>query len=452
MNPYDFDLFVIGAGSGGVRAARTSAALGARVAIAEQRYLGGTCVNVGCVPKKLFVYASQYSAEFTASKGYGWRVNNPSFSWQHLIEQKNHEIARLNRVYESLLINAGVQLFDGHATLIDEHTVQIADQQVSAQYILIATGGRPFVAEFPGNDLVITSDQAFYLEHLPERIMIVGGGYIAVEFSCIFNGLGVETTLVYRGSLFLRGFDHEIRQHLARQLVDNGISLKFDSIITSVEATQTGLLANLASDEALHAGQIMYATGRRPNSAGLGLSALGIEVDEQGAVIVDFHGQTSVASIYAIGDVTNRMNLTPVALAEGMAVANCLFGDATETPLDYGTIPTCVFSQPNLASVGLTQQQAEQKYTQVTIYQSVFRPMKYSLTGIREQTLMKLVVDAQTDRVLGAHMVGPDAGEIIQGMAIAIKAGVTKTIVDSTIGIHPTAAEEFVTMRQPLSS
>lgn len=448
MSKYDYNLFVIGAGSGGVRAARMSSAFGARVAIAEERYLGGTCVNVGCVPKKLFVYASQFSSDFKTSAGFGWDVNETRFNWERLLEHKNLEIERLNGVYEKLLIDAGVSLFDGHASIVDEHTVRVGDQQFSAEYILVATGGWPVVPEFPGNDLAITSNQAFYLDRLPDRIAIVGGGYIAVEFAGIFNGLGVETTLIYRGPLFLRGFDQDIRQHLAVQLKAKGIKLQFESSVTSIEKAENGLNARLSSGEILCVDQIMYATGRKPKIDGLGLESVGVERDQHDAIIVNSNYQTSVVSIYALGDVTNRVNLTPVALAEGMALAKALFGN-TPTQVDYDYIPTCVFSQPNIGTVGLTEQQAEQQFGTIAIYKSIFKPMKYSLSDSNEQTLMKLIVDKQTDRVVGAHMVGPDAGEIIQGLAIAIKAGATKAVFDSTLGIHPTTAEEFVTMREP---
>lgn len=448
MSKYDYDLFVIGAGSGGVRAARMSSAFGARVAIAEERYLGGTCVNVGCVPKKLFVYASQFSSDFKTSTGFGWDVNETRFDWKRLLEHKNLEIERLNGVYEKLLVNAGVSLLDGHASIVDKHTVRIGDQQISAEYILVATGGWPVVPEFPGNDLAITSNQAFYLDRLPDRIAIVGGGYIAVEFAGIFNGLGVDTTLIYRGPLFLRGFDEDIRQHLAVQLKAKGVKLQFESSVTRIEKTESGLNVRLDSGEIQCVDKIMYATGRKPKIDGLGLEAVGVERDQHDAIIVNSNYQTSVASIYALGDVTNRVNLTPVALAEGMALAKALFGN-TPTQVDYDYIPTCVFSQPNIGTVGLTEQQAEQQFDAIVIYKSIFKPMKYSLTDSNEQTLMKLIVDKKTDRVVGAHMVGPDAGEIIQGLAIAIKAGATKAVFDSTIGIHPTTAEEFVTMREP---
>ena len=450
MSRYDFDLFVIGAGSGGVRAARVSSALGAKVAVAEERYLGGTCVNVGCVPKKLFVYASQFSTEFKTSEGYGWDVSKPGFAWERLIANKDREITRLNGVYESLLIKAGVRLVDGHASIVDAHTVKVAGQQFTAEHILIATGGWPVVPVFPGHEHIITSNDAFYLDHLPKRIIVVGGGYIAVEFAGIFHGLGVDTTLIYRGPLFLRGFDLDVRKHLALQLTDKGITLKFDSEITSIEKNENGFTATLNSGEALSAGQIMYATGRQPKSLELGLENLGVDLDENTAIAVNTHYQTSVPSIYAIGDVTNRVNLTPVALAEGNFLANQLFGNGS-SPLDYENIPTCVFSQPNLATVGLTQQQAEQRYTKITIYKSMFTPMKYAISENTEQAFMKLIVDADTDHVVGAHMIGPDAGEIMQGIAVAIKCGATKASFDSTIGIHPTSAEEFVTMRDASS-
>ncbi len=448
MSQYDYDLFVIGAGSGGVRAARMSSGLGARVAIAEERYLGGTCVNVGCVPKKLFVYASQYASEFNTSSGFGWSTNRPGFSWNQLIANKDQEIERLNGVYESILINAGVHLIDGHARIVDEHTVQVGEQIFSSEYILIATGGWPVVPDIPGNDLAITSNQAFFLDRLPDSIVIVGGGYIAVEFAGIFNGLGVDTTLLYRGSLFMRGFDLDIREHLQKQLIEKGIKLQFESEINHIESVGASLSISLDSGQMMTAGQVMFATGRKPKTGDLGLEKLGVKVDNQAAVIINASYQTTVPSIYAIGDVTNRINLTPVALAEGMVLARSLFGDKASSQLMYDNIPTCVFSQPNIATVGLTQEQAEKQYAEVAIYKSTFKPMKYSLSQNHEQTLMKLVVDVKTDLVLGAHMVGPDAGEIIQGIAIAIKAGATKANFDTTIGIHPTTAEEFVTMRE----
>ena len=449
MNHNPFDLFVIGAGSGGVRAARMAAGFGARVAIAEERYLGGTCVNVGCVPKKLLLMAANCSEQLTSAEHYGWSITNDGFNWPLLIDNKNREIERLNGIYERLLTDAGVELIDGRATVIDRHTVRVGDQHYRTEKILIATGGWPTIPDFPGNQHVINSNQAFFLQQLPERIIIVGGGYIAVEFASIFNGMGVDTTLLYRGPLFLRGFDLELRQHLAQEMSKRGVKIEFECNITAVEPYDSGYRATLTSGKTLDAGQIMYATGRCPNTTGLGLEAVGVALDSKGAIVVNEQYQTTVPSIYALGDVTNRVNLTPVALAEGMALARSLYGGDAAEPVDYRGIASCIFSLPNAATVGLTEEEAGMQYDQVAIYQSSFTPMKHTLTGSSEKTFIKLIVDQTTDRVVGAHMVGPDAGEIIQGIAIALKAGATKRQFDTTIGIHPTLAEEFVTLRDP---
>ena len=446
MDTYDYDLFVIGAGSGGVRAARMSAGFGASVAVAEDRYLGGTCVNVGCVPKKLFVYASHFAEEFANARGFGWKLETPSFNWPTLLNNKNKEISRLNGIYQSLLDNTGVTLFEGRATIVDAHTVSVSNQNITAGKILLATGGWPSVPEIPGKEHIITSNEAFFLESLPERVVVVGGGYIAVEFAGIFNGLGVDTSLLYRSSLFLRGFDMEIRQHLAEEMRKKGIKLEFDTNITSIEKADGEFQAKLTDERTLSTDLIMYATGRHPNTQNLGLEQAGVEMNEKNAVIVNEHYQTSIPSIYAIGDVTDRINLTPVATAEGTVLARALYNDQA-TIVDYADIPTCVFSQPNLGTVGLTEEQAREKYNHVDIYKSTFMPMKFSLSDSDERTFMKLVVDKTTDKVVGVHMLGPEAGEIIQGIGIAIKANATKAQFDATIGIHPTTAEEFVTMR-----
>jgi glutathione reductase (NADPH) len=446
MDTHDYDLFVIGAGSGGVRAARMSAGFGASVAVAEDRYLGGTCVNVGCVPKKLFVYASHFAEEFANARGFGWKLETPSFNWPTLLNNKNKEISRLNGIYQSLLDNTGVTLFEDRATIVDAHTVSVSNQNITAKRILVATGGWPSVPEIPGKEHIITSNEAFFLESLPERMVVVGGGYIAVEFAGIFNGLGVDTSLLYRSSLFLRGFDMEIRQHLAEEMRKKGIKLEFNTNITSIEKADGEFQAKLTDERTLSTDLIMYATGRHPNTQNLGLEQAGVEMNEKKAVIVNEHYQTSIPSIYAIGDVTDRINLTPVATAEGTVLARALYNDQA-TIVDYADIPTCVFSQPNLGTVGLTEEQAREKYTHIDIYKSTFMPMKFSLSDNDERTFMKLVVDKTTDRVVGVHMLGPEAGEIIQGIGIAIKAGATKAQFDATIGIHPTTAEEFVTMR-----
>jgi len=449
MAAYDYDLFVIGAGSGGVRAARMASAYGARVAVAEDRYYGGTCVNVGCVPKKLFVYASHFHEDFQASAGYGWNPGATDFDWSRLLANKNTEIARLQGVYDRLLRDAGVSIIDGRARLLDAHTVAVGEAQFRAERILVATGGWPSVPDIPGREHVITSNEAFFLESLPKSILIVGGGYIAVEFAGIFHGLGVETTLSYRGPLFLRGFDDDVREFLANEMRNKGIDLRFDSQVEAIERPGEQLKAHFADGSELQVDQVMYATGRVPNTAGLGLEALGVEQTWNGAIQVNADYQSSVPSIYALGDVTHRVNLTPVALAEGMALAKNLYA-GIPSEVDYDNIPTAVFSQPNIGTVGLTECQARARLTPIDVYRSSFTPMKHSLSGIKEQTLMKMIVDRDSDQVIGIHMVGPDAGEIIQGMAIAIRAGATKAIFDSTIGIHPTAAEEFVSLREPL--
>ena len=445
---YQYDLFVIGAGSGGVRAARMSAGFGAKAAIAEDRFMGGTCVNVGCIPKKLFVYASHYHEDFADAGSYGWENEAPNFNWQTLLNNKNKEIQRLNGVYHNLLQNAGVTLIEGRANLHDPHTVTVGKTSYTAERILIATGGWPTVPNIPGREHVITSNEAFYLDRLPDRIIIVGGGYIAVEFAGILHGLGVDTTLVYRGELFLRGFDAETREILAEEMRNKGVKLLFNTDINSITELGSEYIAQTSSGTELSAERIMYATGRHPNVDGIGLEQLGVQLNDYGGIIVNEDYQTSVPSLYAIGDVTHRYNLTPVATAEGTALARNLYGKQPMR-VDYDNIPTCIFSQPNLGTVGLTEEQAREKYREPVIYTSRFTPLKHTLTENTEKTFMKLIVDRESDRVLGVHMLGPEAGEIIQGIAIAIKAGATKAQFDATIGIHPTLAEEFVTMREP---
>lgn len=450
---YDFDLFVIGAGSGGVRAARFAAGFGARVAVAESRYLGGTCVNAGCVPKKLLVYGAHYSEDFEQAKGFGWSVGEARFDWPTLIANKDREIHRLNDIYRNLLVNSGVTLFEGHAKLRDPHQVEIGGQTYSAEHILIATGGWPQVPEFPGSEHAITSQEAFFLKQLPKRIVVVGGGYIAVEFASIFNGLGAEVTQLYRGELFLRGFDGAVRTHLQQELTKRGIDLQFNSDIERIDKQDDGSLQlSLKGGRQLTADCVFYATGRRPMLDNLGLENTQVKLDKAGYIEVDERYQSSEPSILAIGDVIGGVQLTPVALAEGMAVARRLFKPEQYRPVDYTHIPTAVFSLPNIGTVGLTEEDAKKAGHEVQIFESRFRPMKLSLTDNQERTLMKLVVDVKTDKVLGCHMVGPDAGEIIQGLAIALKAGATKQIFDETIGVHPTAAEEFVTLRTPVAS
>jgi len=450
MTQYDYDLFVIGAGSGGVRAARMASGHGVRVAIAEERYLGGTCVNVGCVPKKLFVYASQFQDQFDAAAGFGWTVGKSTFNWSSLIANKNQEIERLHAVYNNLLQKSGVRIINGRASLLDAHTVVVAGTEYSAERIIIATGGWPSVPDMPGKQHTVTSNEMFFLDQLPKRIIIVGGGYIAVEFAGILHGLGVNTTICHRGDKLLRGFDEDIRDFLAHEMTGKGIKLLLNTDIEAIESTGNCFAARLIDGSKVSTDLVMYATGRTPNSTGFGLEALGIELDDEGAIKVNDDYQTNVPSIYALGDVTNRVNLTPVAIAEGIALINKLYVNQSR-PVDYDHIPTAVFSQPPIGTVGLTEAQAREKYPDIDIYLTRFTPMKNTLSGMDERTLMKMIVVRSTDRVVGIHMVGTDAPEIIQGMAVAIRAGATKAVFDSTIGIHPTAAEEFVTLREPNS-
>jgi glutathione reductase (NADPH) len=452
MAEFDYDLFVIGAGSGGVRASRLSASFGARVAVAEERFLGGTCVNVGCIPKKLLVYASAFREELDeAADGYGWTVGDARFDWPTLIAAKNREIERLNGVYGRLLDDAGVERFDGRATLVDPHTVAMGDRRFTARHILVATGSTPNRPhEIDGIEHAITSDEAFYLEALPRKVLIVGGGYIAVEFAGIFHGLGAEVCQVYRGPVFLRGFDDDVRRHLADEMRAKGIDLQFDRVPVSIEATDEGVRATLDSGKVVEADVLLCATGRHPNTRGIGLEACGVELADDGAVVVDGYSNSSVPSIHAIGDVTNRINLTPVALHEGICLANTLFNDTPMMPV-HEAVPAAVFSQPPVGTVGLTEAEARTRFGEIDVYRSTFRALKQTLTSSRSRTMMKLVVDRGTQRVLGVHMVGHEAGEIVQGFAVAVKAGLTKAQLDATIGIHPTAAEEFVTMRQPVS-
>ena len=448
---YDFDLFVIGAGSGGVRAARFAAGFGARVAVAESRYLGGTCVNVGCVPKKLLVYGAHFAEDFEQASGFGWSLGEANFDWATLIGNKNREIERLNGIYRNLLVNSGVSLFEGHARIVDAHTVEVNGQRHSTERILIATGGWPQIPDIPGREHAISSNEAFFLEQLPKRVLVVGGGYIAVEFASIFHGLGAQTSLLYRGDLFLRGFDGAVREHLREELSKKGMDLQFNADIASLARQADGsLAATLKDGRVLEADCVFYATGRRPMLDNLGLENVEVKLDTRGYIEVDELFQTATPSVLAIGDVIGRVQLTPVALAEGMAVARRLFKPEEYRPLDYRMIPTAVFSLPNIGTVGLSEEQAVEEGYQVKVFESRFRPMKLTLTENPERTLMKQVVDADSDRVLGCHMVGPEAGEIIQGLAVALKAGATKQIFDETIGVHPSAAEEFVTLRTPV--
>ncbi|WPC27097.1 glutathione-disulfide reductase [Pseudomonas moraviensis] len=450
---YDFDLYVIGAGSGGVRAARFAAGFGAKVAVAESRYLGGTCVNVGCVPKKLLVYGAHFAEDFEQASGFGWSLGEANFDWATLIANKDREINRLNGIYRNLLVNSGVTLHEAHAKIVGPHEVEVNGEHFTAKNILIATGGWPQIPEIPGHEHAIGSNEAFFLKELPKRVLVVGGGYIAVEFAGIFHGLGANTTLLYRGDLFLRGFDGSVRKHLQEELTKRGLDLQFNADIARIDKQADGSLkATLKDGRVLEADCVFYATGRRPMLDNLGLENTDVQLDDKGFIKVDDEYQTTEPSILALGDVIGRVQLTPVALAEGMAVARRLFKPEQYRPVDYKMIPTAVFSLPNIGTVGLTEEEARECGHEVMIFESRFRPMKLTLTDCQEKTLMKLVVDARTDKVLGCHMVGPDAGEIVQGLAIALKAGATKRDFDDTIGVHPTAAEEFVTMRTPVSA
>jgi len=446
MAQYNYDLFVIGAGSGGIRTARTASDYGIKVAIAEQRYLGGTCVNVGCVPKKLFVYASQFKEHFQAAGGFGWTVGKSTFSWPSLIENKDQEIGRLQAIYGNQLQQSGAEIITGKAHLLDAHTVVVDNNEYSAERIVIATGGWPSVPDIPGKQHILTSNEMFFLKKLPKSIVITGGGYIAAEFASILHGLGVNITLCHRGHKLLRGFDEDIRDFVGNEMARRGINVLLNTDIEAIESKTDCFAVRLGDGSKIQTDMIMYATGRTPNSSGLGLESLGVELDDEEAIKVNADYQTHVPSIYALGDVTNRVNLTPVALAEGTVLVNKLYGDQSGS-VDYDIIPTAVFCQPNIGTVGLTEAQAREKYPDIDVYKSRFTPMKNTLSGIDEKSLMKMIVVRSTDRVVGMHMVGTDAPEIIQGMAVAMRAGATKAVFDSTIGVHPTAAEEFVTMR-----
>lgn len=453
MPPYHYQLFVIGGGSGGVRAARIAASLGARVAIAESFRYGGTCVIRGCVPKKLLVYAAHFAEDFADAQGFGWTVPPAEFSWPQLIEAKNREIARLSSLYEKNLQGARVEVMHGAARLVDAHTVAVNGQHITAEHILVATGGTPFVPQIPGVEHAITSNEVFELPQLPRRVLMVGGGYIAVEFAGIFHGLGAQVTLCYRGEQVLRGFDDDVRAHLHDAMVTKGISVRLHEDVTQIEKRSDGSLAvTLAGTPGapLVVDAVLYATGRVPNTQGLGLEEVGVALDGAGAIPVDAFGQTCVASIHAVGDVTDRIALTPVAIREGAALAHTLFGPA-RTPADLTTVPSAVFSQPPIGTVGLTEAQALEQTGSIDIYSARFRSMRHTLSGRDERTLVKLIVDTASQRVLGAHMVGADAPEIIQGLAIAIRMGATKADFDATVALHPTAAEEFVTLRDKVT-
>jgi glutathione reductase (NADPH) len=463
MASFDFDLFVIGGGSGGVRAARMAAQRGARVALAEMLGtdgLGGTCVNVGCIPKKLYSYAAHYGESFHESAGFGWEGAAPALNWSTLKANRAKEIGRLNGIYSNLLSGSGVTVLNGFARLDGEHAITLATlladgspghQPFTAKNILIATGATPFVPHFQGLEHVITSNEVFDLEPFPKRLLVVGGGYIACEFASIFNGLGSKVTQLYRGGQVLRGFDDEIRHFVAQEMVKSGVDLRLNAGVVDLQKTADGLRVECEGGSVVVADAVLYATGRVPNVTGLGLATAGVAQGGQGEVIVNDRYQTNVPHIYAVGDVTSRVQLTPVALGEAMVVVDQLFGPAAgKAPRDmsYEFIPTAVFTHPSIGTVGFSEEKARETFGAVTVFRSEFRALKHTLSGSSERTLMKLIVDTASDRVVGLHMVGPEAGEIVQGFAVAMKAGATKAVFDSTIGIHPTAAEEFVTMRE----
>ncbi len=449
MKIFDYDLFVLGAGSGGVRAARLASSLGANVAICEGDRVGGTCVIRGCIPKKLLVYAAHYSEDIEDSRSYGWDIRLNSFDWGKLIDNKNTEIDRLNKIYKNILLNNKVKLYENNGFIIDEHSIQVDNQIISAEKILIATGGVPYLPKIEGIDEVITSNEAFHLKSLPKKIVIVGGGYIAIEFATIFNGLGSDVTLVYRGSQILKGFDEGLRNFLASELEKKGIALRLLTNVDSISNSDKCKIVNLDDGSKINCETVMYATGRIPNTKNLGLDNAGVRVNSKGAIITDDWHQTSNSNIYAIGDVTDKFNLTPVALNEGICFAETVFGKRPKK-MDYSSIPTAIFSLPNAATVGIDEELAREKYSRIDIYESKFRSLKHTLTQRNELTFMKIIVESETNRVVGFHMVGPEAGEIIQGMSVALKMGVTKAQLDSVVGVHPSSAEEFVTMRDKL--
>lgn len=449
MTQYDYDLFVIGAGSGGVRASRIAAGYGANVAIAEEYRVGGTCVIRGCVPKKLLVYASHFPEYFEDAEGYGWSKPESTFDWSKLIANKDAEIDRLNSIYIKNIKSSGVEIFQSRAELVDKHTIKLVglDKTVTAERILIATGGTPHVdAEMPGVEHTITSNEAFHLEEFPKRVIVTGGGYIAVEFACIFNGLGAETHLMYRGDQILRGFDNEVRQFLFDEMTKKGIHIHLNDVFTKVDKEADGLHVHTKKGKEITVDEVMFAIGRKPAIQGLGLENAGVKLNKKGAIEVDKLSQTNVENIYAVGDVTDRVNLTPVAIREGHAFADTVYG-GKEVIVDHSCIATAVFSQPEIGTVGLGQEEAVEVYGDIDVYRSSFRPMKNILPGRDEKMLLKVLVDAKTDRVVGCHVVGPESGEMSQLLGIAMKMGATKADFDQTIAVHPTASEELVTMR-----
>jgi glutathione reductase (NADPH) len=448
MARYDFDLFTIGAGSGGVAGSRRAGSYGARVAICEESRVGGTCVMRGCVPKKLLVYGAQFADAFADAAGFGWTVPPPSFDWPSLIAAKNQELDRLEQIYRTMLRNSKVELFEARGVVVDPHTIELGGRSYTADKIMIAAGGHPTVPDIPGIEHVISSNEALDLPRLPRRIVIVGGGYIAVEFAGIFNGFGSEVVEIIRREDLLYGFDDDIRVALAHEMRGRGIEIHARTQIARIEkAPQEGYSVYTTHGQEISADLVMYATGRKPNTRGLGLAEIGVELNREGAVVVDEWQRSTVPNIYAVGDVTDRLNLTPVAIAEGRAIAETLYND-NPIRMDHKDVPTAVFSQPPIGTVGLTEEEARREHGEIDIYSARFKPMKNILSGRDERSLMKIIVDATSDRVIGCHMLGADAPEIVQGLGIAVKCGATKRQFDQTVGIHPSAAEEFVTMRE----
>ncbi len=450
MTRHDFDLFIIGAGSGGVRAARLAGQRGLRVAVAEDAALGGTCVNVGCIPKKLYSFAAHYAESFEEAHGFGWTLDAPSFDWATLKANRAAEIARLNRIYGELMTSVGVTLLRARARLVGAHAVEVDGVVHSAERLVVATGGWPVPADVPGGELAISSNEIFDLAEFPKRLVVIGGGYIACEFASIFNGLGAEVTQLYRGEQILRGFDDDVRDFVAAEMKKKGVDIRVGTnMLGLVRTSGGGIRVALSGGGELVADAVLCATGRAPNTAGLGLEAQGVALAPNGAVVVDEHYRSNVTSIHAVGDVIDRVQLTPVALAEAMALIDHLYGDGARC-VDYTHIPTAVFTHPNIGTIGFSERDARARFEKIRVFRTDFKPLRHTLSGSSERTLMKLVVDAANDRVVGLHMVGADAGETIQGFAVAMKAGATKAVFDATLGIHPTAAEEFVTMRTPM--
>jgi len=441
----NFDLIVLGGGSGGVACARRAAKYGARVALIEEKQMGGTCVHRGCIPKKLLVYASHFSNDFEDAAGYGWKVDGAKLDWEALLKAKNDELNRLENIYRDLLNESGVTILDGRGVFSDVHRVEVNGEFYCADTVLIATGGWPFIPDIPGRELAISSNEALELSSLPDRIVIVGGGYIACEFACIFNGLNVETILIHRSDMILRGFDRETCEVCFEEIKQSGVDFRLNTEVAEIKSIETGLSITTSSGEQIETDKILMATGRVPNTKDLHLKKVGVEINEKGAVLVGPDSKTTTSHIYAIGDCTDRVNLTPVAIHEGRCLAETIFNNNYQIP-DYKNIPTAIFTQPEVGTVGMSEEEAKSNNSSVDIYKTRFRPLKHTLTGRSETIFMKLVVDSLSDRVLGGHMVGEGAGELSQLLGVAIKVGATKEQFDQTVAVHPTASEEFVTM------